>query len=61
MSLTLFVTVIVALGASCLAFLLVTERTRRRLHRQSAGWRMINEREEFAPVLDWLEWWRSGK
>lgn len=61
MNLTWFVTVIVAIAASCLAFLLATEWTARRLRQPNAGWRMINEREEFAPVLDWLEWWQRRR
>lgn len=60
MSLTGFVVVVAVLAGFCLVVLVAAAWTARSLRCPTAGWRMLNEREEFAPVLDWLEWWRRG-
>lgn len=60
MSLTWFVTLIAVLAAISLPLLVMAERVAQRLRRPRGGWLMVNEREEFAPVQDWLDWWQEG-
>ena len=60
MSLTWFVSLIAVLAAVSLPLLVMAERVAQYLRRPGRGWLMVNEREEFAPVQDWLDWWQEG-
>ncbi|MGH9534786.1 MAG: hypothetical protein ACRD2E_08010 [Terriglobales bacterium] len=60
MTLMWFAAGIAVLAAITLPLLLAAEVLAWKVRRPAKGWLMLNEREEFAPVQVWLDWWHRG-